>query len=287
MKTTAQWIELLDKKLKEFEPNCVVEKSYWNVDIKENNTLVVCIGESWTWGDGGLTDRPNQMYGRLLSNHYNADWINIGGRGYSNTWMLDFANFVASELKSSDYQKIIFVITMTENGRDCSTRAHHNYDYFKYDPVTEETFDLILSDFEDIYINKLTTLLENIDDRYKLVVGNGFSWNQKTVDWLTSKNITQPNLTWVELLADKQNIPRPERTNLVYNFTFSMHLARLLETNPKYNSIEYKSWVIPKMDLAEKTHEFLQKSKLNFDIHPNAEGHNYWSQEIIKLLEMK
>ena len=284
MITKQQWIDLLDEQFRKFEPNGSQEHECWNIDIKKKDTLVVCVGESWTWGDGGLQDRSNEIYGRLLSNYFDADWINIGGRGYSNTWILDFANFISHKLKLSDYDKIIFVITMTENGRDFSTAAHHNYDFFKYDTVTEETFNLILSDLEDICIHKLTSILANCDDRYKLIVGNGFAWNQKVVDWLTQKNITQPSMTWLELLADKQNIPSPARTNIVYNMIFDLHFAELLKTNPKYDTMTYKSWAMHKMDLALQTHKLSKQSKFNFDIHPTAVGHYIWSQELIRLI---
>ena len=135
MITKQQWIDLLDEQFRKFEPNGSQEHECWNIDIKKKDTLVVCVGESWTWG-WDLDDRSNEIYGRLLSNYFDADWINIAGVGYSNTWILDFANFISYKLKQSEYHKIIFVITMTENGRDLSTAAHHDYDFFKYNTVT-------------------------------------------------------------------------------------------------------------------------------------------------------
>ena len=40
-------------------------------------------GCSITWGDE-LTDRENQRYSRLVSNHYNAEEVNLASNGISN-----------------------------------------------------------------------------------------------------------------------------------------------------------------------------------------------------------
>ena len=288
--TDQEWYDLLQEKILEFEPGHFwVNNRSWDADLKGKDTLVVTVGDSWTWGDGGLSDRLNQTYGRLVSNYYDADWLNIGGCGYSNTWIFDFANIVIQNLKDLSYQKIIFLITMTEQGRDIATAKHCNPDYTQYDndeSITEETFDKILSDIEDIYIEKLTTLLSNMDDRYSLVIGSGFTWHQKTTNWLNQQKISQPhNITWVELLADKQKLIRPPRTNLIYNFTFSTNLPMLIKYCPKLNGPEWKRWMIQKAELADQVHQFLQKSNLNFEIHPTADGHRYWAEEMIRILD--
>ena len=285
-----EWYDILEKKILEFEPGHFWDNNRaWDADLKGKDTLVVAVGDSWTFGGGLLTDRLNQIYGRLVSNHYDADWLNVGGSGYSNTWIFDFANIIIENLKDSEYQKIIFLITMSEQGRDVATAKHCDLDYHQYESegrITEETFDRILSDIEDIYIEKLTTLLSNLDDRYSLVIGSGFTWHQKTMKWLEQQKISHPhNIIWTELLADKQKLPRPPRTNLVYNFVFESNLPKLIEYCPKLDVPEWKSWMIQKMEVADQVHQFLQKSDLNFDIHPTPDGHRCWADEMIRILD--
>ena len=62
----------------------------WSLSGKDN--LVICLGDSWTWGDSLEDQRLQQFYCRHLADHYDADFINAGFRGYSNSWFLFIGN---------------------------------------------------------------------------------------------------------------------------------------------------------------------------------------------------
>ena len=70
-----------------FTKHCVDDqREIISEDISGKSTLLVTIGDSWTWGDG-IDNRVNNVYGRRLSNMLNSDWINIAWPGTANNWI--------------------------------------------------------------------------------------------------------------------------------------------------------------------------------------------------------
>ena len=93
-------------------------------DIKNNDTLLVTVGDSWTWGSG-LDNRLDQIYGRHLANLLSADWVNIAYSGIDNiTAVSRLSKFIAGLEKQ--YKNIQVVITLTESGRELNYCALAN-----------------------------------------------------------------------------------------------------------------------------------------------------------------
>ena len=98
-------------------------------NFKNKNTLLITVGDSWTWGDSlgkinlnsGIIDdyeyRTTHIYGYHLSNLLDSDWVNIAVCGTDN---INIMHKAVSYIKNLTrlYDHIQVVITLTESGRE-------------------------------------------------------------------------------------------------------------------------------------------------------------------------
>ena len=104
----------------------------FNFVDREQNTLLVTFGDSWTWGDDLTLDnnkefRLENVYGNQLSKAIGADFLNLAVPGSGNQWLsVLFEEFVRLEL---EYKQIIAIVTFTEVGRDFNGWFDRTVDY--------------------------------------------------------------------------------------------------------------------------------------------------------------
>lgn len=279
------WLTLLKQLDRDLDPNKPLDLvDPYHVEISNNDTLVVTIGDSWTWGDS-LEDRLNEVYGKLLSAHYDADWINIGGCGYSNSWILLRAHLIAKQANElAKYKKVIFVITLTENGRDIKDYSSRPFNYIStYQQLvgSTELYDRALADIENEWCNSIIELGNCVGPNTKIILGQNFVWNAKLTE-LTHPNVVILPDNWIETLADYQQMPRPTRTNLVTGWIFDCvdTINAILNIT---NTTPFKSWSLEYIDLASQVNNWLNASNLNnkkASKHPRALGHRIWADYI-------
>jgi hypothetical protein len=283
------WLTLLqqfDYKLDPNKPADLVDP--YHVEINNKDTLVVTIGDSWTWGDS-LEKRLDEVYGKLLSTHYDADWINIGGCGYSNSWILLCAHLIAGQSDElAKYKQVVFVITLTENGRDIQGYSSRPFDYISaYRELAGSTklYDRALTDIEDEWYKNIVELGNLVGENTKIVLGQNFVWHSDLAV-VAHPNIIVLEDNWIEVLADYQKMHRPVRTNLVTGWIFDSINTINGILNIK-NTTPFKSWSLPYIDLANQVNEWLNLSDLNnkkASKHPRALGHRIWADYIIQHL---
>ena len=160
------------------------EHAYPNfyADIQDSHTLVISAGDSWTWGDSLGNNRLNEVYGRQLATHYNADWVNIGCPGWSNSYILAICQYLIKLLKNENYKRIIVAITLTENGRDTNTPESYLYDYIKSAQTignNNQFFEQVLTDIELYWVDQLKTLTLHTDSRFEFFIGQNFIWHEQ------------------------------------------------------------------------------------------------------------
>jgi hypothetical protein len=79
---------------------------WYNERAVDSDTLTITVGDSWTWGDSLDYDhRQTQIYGNLLAEKFNSDFINIGLCGGSNLHILKYLDRVLSHL-AKEYKTI-------------------------------------------------------------------------------------------------------------------------------------------------------------------------------------
>ena len=236
--------------------------THYDTCFNNKDTLIVCLGDSWTWGDS-LDDRLNQFYCRHLANHYNADYINAGFRGFSNSWALFIGNLIIDQVLQCSYKNIIVVVTLTENGRDVRCPVVFAFDYiehFQKHGVLAASYCQVLDLMQACWQTQIQNMTAKFDNRFTLFVGQNFVWNDM-YDRL-DPNIVTSHVNWIELLADYQNMPRPTRTNLVTGWIFDQvneinAIAQISDTTV------YKEWILPYIDRADQVNQWLDASKLN------------------------
>jgi lysophospholipase L1-like esterase len=254
---------------------------------KEN--LVICLGDSWTWGDS-LPDRENEMYGRLLSDYLNADLINVGCPGWSNSWVLKNGEVILSSLrKNNQYKKVYVIVTLTENARDIKTAKSFDFAKWVFDnrpKLTKDLYHLILETIEQHWSSQLQQLVDLSDDRFIFFVGQNFVWHTIYNKLSNIPRVIITDVNWIEVLADAQNLPRPIRTNIVTRFSFdTFHDAntQMSTTDLTY----FKDYCLPLIAKAIEVNKWLDRSPMNYkkaSKHPNAEGHKLWANHIFHQL---
>ena len=278
------WIDLLVNYALSHQPN--YDSKHFHSVINEKKHLVLCLGDSWTFG-GGLDakDRLDQIYGKLIADHYNADLINIGCPGYSNSWILLLGQFLAPLLKKTSYEKIYIIITLTENGRDILTPSGFQFNYiefFQKNSMAEDSYYKLLVEVQKNWIRLISNIKSESDHRTTLFVGQNFVWHELYNEIANTESIiTDKN--WIELLADYQNLERPIRTNLVCGFVFDT-LTNINKIARISNQEVFKNFCLPYIEKAMLVNQWLDSSKLNSkkgSKHPTALGHRLWADHII------
>jgi hypothetical protein len=287
------WVEILESWQDTILGKRNYEYPHFHSEINNANTLVVTAGDSWTWGGGLGNGRLDQVYGKLLSTQFNADWINIGCSGWSNSYILLVCQHLVSLLKHENYKRIIFVITLTENGRDACTPESYQYDYIKCSQkngINDQFFEQVLLDTELYWADQIKTLTSVVDNRFKFFVGQNFVWHENLYTQLKNTEVIVGNNNWIELLANYQNLSQPIRTNLVCGWIFELtsgfgSVVNILQIK---DLAVYKSWALPYIERANLVNKWLDQSPMNYKKatkHPVKEGHKIWADYIINQLE--
>jgi hypothetical protein len=279
------WLQILCDWSNTYKP-APKQESYY-VDIQDRKTLIISLGDSWTYGDSlDEADRTQQIYGSLLAQHYDADIINVGYRGGPNSWILVAGNFIIDQLqKNNTYERVIVVVTLTESMRDTLLHQVFPFDYTKQGQIygpTDAYYQHVLDSLENHWQQLAQNMLDKTDDRFVVVVAQNFVWHDM-VNKLEHPRLIVPNQNWIEVLAQHQDIGVPIRTNVVTswvleNFHGVTRQARIMDDSG------WKKFLIPFMNRALRITDWLDASTLNHKTgskHPTQQGHQFWADYII------
>jgi hypothetical protein len=282
---TLTFEESLDHKHVDWSPDNIYSYRQWyEEDIQGRDTLLIQIGDSWTWGDHlGCIDwdkasndpvRREQIVGRQLSNLLDSDWVNLAKPGCSNYWMLEQLQNIQMHLARAQYQykKIRVVISLTEDLREAKYTRRINVDR-PYQAFWNESTSL-----RDFLVKIEGYLLLNLETYFKqfplidVRVARVFTdvWPENTSPLLLEKS-------WCDVIQDKikfDNYLKP------VPFIGQMSIDPLTE---KYiaNRPERKQEFLDIMDRVATRWNFLGASKYNLKgstCHPNPAGHRLWAE---------
>ena len=113
--------------------NSLRQSPFHFVDRK-SKTLLVTVGDSWTWGADileGANDeyRVKNIYGNLISQHLCADWLLLAQSGSGNLWLARKVQEFNRMVDFLDYERVILICTFTESGR--AAHAETEIDFVK------------------------------------------------------------------------------------------------------------------------------------------------------------
>ena len=257
--------------------------------------MVICYGDSWTWGDSlgqscaatGSDDfefRSQNVYGYHVAHSLNADFVNFAIPGIYNYWVHDRLKILIDHDMcnlSSKYNKIYIIVTLTELGRDFVLDKYtENFKEF-YD-YTNASGKEILKQAERFDFLQLLQIQSLLPKNALLIVGRNFTDTQPENKHLV-KNLVPMN--WCDILFDKQEFEP------VGNVVMASHgvsqFAQFIKLN-KLDSIECKQWmteqIIPK---SQKQIYLLDKSIYNYkkaSKHPTPQGHKLWADYLTEYI---
>jgi hypothetical protein len=214
-------------------------RDYYLEVNRNSNSLVIAIGDSWTWGDrlGNTTlkyddraHRTEHVYGNIVARALGADFINLGFPGLDNMYIMNGFLDVFPKLTKS-YNKCYIIFSLTETGRELNDGFFDQLNHYNQLRGKDwPTFNEILSGTADItaieyarsemiknninFVHHYNLILEllaatSVDDffvRYE-------RWTLKTIQQKFDQ--LPKNVTW--LLARSFTTTRKENLNLLPN----------------------------------------------------------------------
>jgi hypothetical protein len=264
-------------------------RQWYEEDIQGKDTLLVMIGDSWTWGDHlGVIDwdkasndpcRMEQIAGRKLSNLLNADWVNIAKPGCSNYWMLEQLTDIRNHLTAAKekYKKIYVIVNLTEDLRESTYTRRINVD-----PVYIEFWNKSNS-IAEFLIKVEANLFLNLDSYFKdfpFVEAHIARVFTDVLPGNTSSLLL--NKTWCDVIQDKiqfNNYLKP--VPFIGQMSINPLNEKFMSTLSGNTLARYKEEFLIIMESVGSRWNFLGASEYNLKgstCHPNPDGHRLWAE---------
>ena len=281
-------------------PNLMNPCEEWDVieKFEGNKNLLVCIGDSWTWGDSLSDDLANHRlddakiqdtngdyeirkqfcYGNHLSSLLNADWKNIARPGENNHWIADQFQYILNSDLIKNYENVYYVICLTETGREL------NNPHFDY-PKSLDT-DSLLKKIEQDNIDRILKMYEGRDEN-KLIICRNFTKSYDETEYHTKD--LKP---WIQVNHESEFPNEDSQTILMSGPS----------TNQGYTGLEKESivggkrtreiiiekiddYLLRRYDEIDKLYLYLNKSEYHSEKatkHPKKESHKLWSDYLFE-----
>tara|TARA_R110000822_G_C15209048_1_gene483171 strand:- start:128 stop:937 length:810 start_codon:yes stop_codon:yes gene_type:complete len=243
----------------------------YNFVNRQSNELLVTIGDSWTWGND-LEDRLKSVYGELVSDHFNCDWLNLSLPGTGNFFITHLAEQLGTiEL---NYDKVRVICTFTEIGRSTNSQDDIDFDYNNW-------YLQNFTEYKDLYkllysmnrscVNRIVTALPD----YQVVFGSNM------VEPLGFEDKNHIEKSWTQLMSEKQGFAY---SDYCYGIGHGIsHLERIKNLIP-ITDTDYKKWMVELLDGATKRIDVVSNSNFFKNLHPLKHGHRIWADACIKVL---
>tara|TARA_Y100000389_G_C17397474_1_gene483404 strand:- start:283 stop:1143 length:861 start_codon:yes stop_codon:yes gene_type:complete len=248
--------------------------------IQSKKHLLICIGDSWTWGDslGGTTSqfnnkeaRYNEFYTNKLAKKLESDWLMIAWCGTSNTWIMKQYMIIKKAIESGYYEKYenIYVhVSLTELFREIYIARQIIDSKLK----NIKTFE----DFSKSYFE--ITVLNRLKELSPIPKFHSFSKNFWNID-INCDHYNFISTTWQDLLFREQEIDYKIITPMVSGVAIPPFQKYCKERKLKNVLEGFKQQTKHMTELVR----LFDESKLNSveqTRHPTAEGHMIWSDHL-------
>ncbi len=240
---------------------------------RNSNSLLVTIGDSWTWGDDITPTNNNQkrldlVFGNILSLSLECDWLNLGQCGSGNFWLAEKVQELVQLIPSMSYKKIYVICTLTEVGREFNSGYDNHIDYISFlnkNPITD-----VIKLLNEVVAEKIKLLTQF--DNVILRVGTNFV-DHIGLDAIGEWLLPTP---WLNLIAE------PKNTCFVVGSPTLDNFKRSGDLFPDYN--KFLLWLNQLSDAALIRQHTLRDSIKFKSGHPLAHGHRVWAEHILKSL---
>lgn len=222
---------------------------------RDSGNLLVTVGDSWTYGDSlgntrvrdGVDDteyRLAHVYGNLLSEQLDYDWMNLALPGASNFCMLNWLGQLLD--RKYNYQSITCVVTLTEAGR--------------HEEINWARGDLLQPALEHI-VAKTYSMIKELRLRFPRVtfkVAHNFS------DGIPGHGVVERS--WLEVLTDQ---PLQDNTFIVV----SDHIKQLNYNRTYPDTVEVIDRALRRIDILDACDHCCREDSR----HPLEQGHKLWA----------
>jgi hypothetical protein len=283
--TQYQLIPALDPELTKIGNN----SSWYHEQLIGSDSLLICLGDSWTWGDrlGGTTigkgiddaeHRLSNIFGHHLSKMLSSDFLNMAKPGGSNLDMFNNLNLLLPAVVNR-YKQLYLVITLTENCREFSAGNKNTWPIrvdFSKDP---ESLNRLLEEYEARVLGCFKNAVEKFTN-VKTIIGRNFTFNYKNNTSILDG--MQPEKNWVEILSDYQQLPGyPPNLKILSQMAYQP-LVQYLKDVKLFK--QFKMEIFELFSEMSDAIDWLDKSKLNSKIgtrHPTELGHQLWANYLL------
>lgn len=251
-----------------------------------SDTLIITIGESWTWGAKlDPNKRIDQIWGKLVAQSKKMDWLNIARPGTSNTWMFyqvqDLCRYIANG-GNFPYKKIQFIFLCTELGREFREQWEWNtFDPTKMFPCAPKPVDDLFRTLNSMNINYLCQQLNLLQDLQKHLIINVALLHNFCGHQTWTHNFATLGKNWIQVTGDNEGVTLD--TNIA---TFSPHVFKKYAVDLD-TIIEYQDRSLQLIDYLESSKYYTSKAENYNTNHPKPDCHRLWADYVVKNLEIK
>lgn len=240
-------------------PSWSMVKNPYYYKSRNSDKLLITAGDSWTWGDSlgktkvrlGIDDteyRLNHIYGNILSEQLNCDWVNIALPGISNLKMLSWLE----EFLSQNSKQTTVVITLTETGR------HEELRFVNTKLSTQQA--VLESILQQTYIKINDLKLQY--PKVKFVVAHNFTDPLDDAKVLTK--------TWLEVMSNEQR-------NHVH-IVVSEHIQQMNYNHTFPDVLDIMDRALTRIQQLDDC-EFCNDGDTR---HPTEQGHTMWANYLLE-----
>lgn len=236
----------------------------FNFVDRESDLLVVTIGDSWTWGaDLDPNTRLQQVYGNIISEEIDADWLNLSQSGANNFFIAERAEELSNIITNLHYKKIYLICTFTETGR--SFNSHHDVyiDYVSW--FQQNNIDKFLEFLNAECYNRICTVASQ--HNMILWVGTNF------VDPIGFPADATAWFRQLGIVCDVQSC---------VGHTGATKLSSVEQFVDNHS--DFKEWFARLVELSVYTDSVCRSSAL-VNAHPTPAGHKVWANCILESIK--
>lgn len=317
-------------------------RDWYYESIKDCDNLLITVGDSWTWGNylGNITSakvnegidlddfeyRTSHIFGTILANKLNYDFVNFGICGFSN---IDLIYKVDDFIKNihKPYKKIQVTLTLTESGRELTSsflfQHADNYQNLKGSdwPLFNDLIDYNASDEQVAYVIKecidfncflykdlqlhyalkgsanIVELLTRYEQFTFKLIADKFS--NLNVEYIAGRNFTNTftvneslipivDQNWISVICKQGGLDIPNQAYMV-SFGIRYILRYVKRFHPKL--FANKSDILDQIENSINLLDWIDKNKETGLItelgYPLEQAHQWWADYIFNQLGVK
>lgn len=267
---------------------------------RQSDTLIVTIGDSWTWGAdltnsnlGGchimrLPDddyRIKHVYGNVMAEAINADFLNLGESGSGNWYIVKKMQELQNLHTFLNYKKILVFAVWTEVGRDLNSHHDVNIDYRSWLLDNIKTYQDYYGFMEHInnhIAQKISKIISGFDSHTEFWFSTNF------IDPIGVESLSNfwMDHTWLQVICDKiQKIYEPEQCFTVFPWVIEK-FDMVFDVAPELDRLEWLKWIDKITDAANTRAAVCHNDGINFGnlLHPLAINHRCWAEYLLDMV---